>query len=170
MILVLHLIAWQAAWFTTVLGAAHGMVWLGPVSLLPVLALAWRGGNARAWIYAAVLGLVVDGGLVAAGAFRPAEPLGPVTLWMPCLWIALASALGLSLRWMVALRPGLRLVVAASFGAIGGAGAYAGGFAFGALTPGDLERTPALLAIAGAWALAMPVLLDIHRLSAPRPA
>jgi hypothetical protein len=170
MILVLHLIAWQVAWFATVVGAAHGLPWLGPVSLLPVLALAWRGGNHRAWIYAAALGLVVDGALVVAGAFRPAAPLGPVTLWMPCLWIALASALGLSLRWMVALLPALRLAVAAVFGAIGGASAYAGGFALGALTPGDLDRVPALLAIAGAWALAMPVLIDIHRLSAPRPA
>jgi Zn-dependent protease with chaperone function len=36
-----NLLAFQAAWFATVLGAANGLPWLGPVCTLWVLALGW---------------------------------------------------------------------------------------------------------------------------------
>lgn len=36
---LINIVLSQAAWFAAVLGAAKGMPWLGPLALLPVLAV-----------------------------------------------------------------------------------------------------------------------------------
>ena len=36
---VINVVLFQAAWFAAVLGAARGMLWLGPLSMIPVLAV-----------------------------------------------------------------------------------------------------------------------------------
>jgi hypothetical protein len=70
---------------------------------------------------------------------------------MVSLWMAFATTLNHSLRWL-ASRPW----VAALAGAIGGPLAYLAGAKLGALTLA--APTPALILIAGLWAVAMGLL------------
>ena len=73
---VVNFIAFQIGWFAAVLGAGHGMPWLGvvivPLVLLVNLVLSadWRQELGVA-LAAAVMGFVVDTGLVAAGVLTP---------------------------------------------------------------------------------------------------
>jgi hypothetical protein len=67
---IVNFIAFQIAWFAAVLGAAHGMPWLGvvavPLALALHLALSpdWRPELLLALV-AAVVGFITDSALVA---------------------------------------------------------------------------------------------------------
>ena len=69
---IVNFIAFQIGWFASVLGAGHGLPWLGvvivPLVLLLDLILSanWRQELIVA-LAAAVMGFAVDTGLVAAG-------------------------------------------------------------------------------------------------------
>ena len=75
---VVDFIAFQIGWFAAVLGAGHGMPWLGvviiPLVLLLDLVLSadWRQELIVA-LAAAVMGFAVDTGLVAAGVLAPQQ-------------------------------------------------------------------------------------------------
>ena len=79
---ILNFIAFQIGWFSAVLGAGHGMPWLG-VAVIPLVLLfnlvmtaEWKNELAIA-AAAAVAGFVVDTGLTAAGTFTPVPFLLP---------------------------------------------------------------------------------------------
>jgi hypothetical protein len=162
---IAHAVLWQAGWFAAVLGAAHHHAWLGPVGLLPVIALhAWTFRSEPAWDLrplgvAAMLGVLVDSVLGHTDMIVMARGDGGwsamATPWMIGLWVALASALRFSMAWMTG-----RWLVAMAFGAVGGALAYLGGERLGALRfpSGTFQG---LLAVAAAWAVAMPALLYV---------
>lgn len=165
-------IAFQGAWFSCVLGAARGWPWLGPaiVAALSAIFLALtspRAGSARLLLVAALLGLVVDGGLVAghALAFTPVAG-GPALLapWMVALWVGFAT----TLPWSMDFLRG-RPVLSAILGAILGPMAYWAGARLGAISLGT-SLPLSLGAIALGWGLALPALvMTCDRLVPPQP-
>lgn len=159
---IINFIAFQAAWFAAVLGAAHGMPWLGvvvvPAALALHLALStnWRPELLLA-LFAAVTGFVFDSALIAAGAFSPGPYFFPTpfsSLWMVMLWVNLAATMNVSMGWLRG-----RYALAAVFGAIGGPVAYYSGAKLGAMT--RLPDPGGLLGIGIAWAIALPLLYSV---------
>ena len=164
MTLAVNILLFQAGWFACVLGAAHGMPWLGP--LVAAAIVAWHlvraaqpGQELALVAVAAVLGALFETLLVQTGWVRFETGVlieGTAPCWMVALWAIFATTLNVSLRWLRA-RTGL----AALFGAIGGPAAYYAGAKLGAL---ELVRTgAALAAIAAGWAILTPVLLRAAR-------
>ena len=160
-----NFIAFQAAWFAAVLGAAHGMPWLGVVAVPAALALHlalspdWRPELLLA-LAAAGTGFVFDSILIAAGMFSPVPYILPSpfsSLWMVMLWVNLATTLNVSMGWLSG-----RYALAAVFGAIGGPLAYYSGAKLGAMT--RLPDVGGLAGIGIAWAIAMPLLYRMSKL------
>jgi hypothetical protein len=155
----LNLLAFQTGWFAIVLGAAHGLAWLGPVAVLAAVALH-LGSTPRRWpelrllTFALVLGLVLEHVLLYAGVVRYAGDPAWVPVWMLALWPLFATTLNVSLAWF---KP--RLGLAALAGCVAGPLAYVGGAALGAI---QLD-TSALWILALGWALAFPLLLALAR-------
>lgn len=159
---VINFAAFQFGWFATVLGAAGGMPWLGPLAVLAVVALHLRQSRrpaveARLLLIALLLGLVVDSLVLAGGwisypngAWLP----GAAPYWIISMWALFATTLNLSLRWMRQ-----RYMLAALFGAIGGPLSYLAGAKLGAMS--FVDTVPAIIALAIAWSLAMPLLVYI---------
>lgn len=163
--LLINLAGFQFGWFACVLGAAHGMPWLGPLVALPVLvrhlrAAAAPGAEAALLLVAALVGLAIDSALVATGRLAFTEGVllpGFAPYWMVTLWLLFASTFNVSLRW---LRE--RPLFAAGLGAVGGPLAYLAGRGLGAAT--ILEPAWAThLAVAVAYAVATPALLALAR-------
>lgn len=152
-----NFVAYQLAWLACVLGAAHDLAWAGAALALVVtavhLALHRDAAELRLIVCAAAIGFFVDSALVRTHVvvFESAGWDGWAPLWIVSLWIAFATTLNHSLRWL-ASRPW----VAALAGAIGGPLAYLAGAKLGALT--ILTPVPALILIATLWALAMGLL------------
>jgi hypothetical protein len=156
---VVNYIAFQIGWFAAVLGAGHGMPWLG-VAIIPlvllvslVLSANWRQELVIA-IASATMGFVVDTGLGIAGVFAPVpfllpRPFSP--LWMVMLWVNQATTLNGCLAWLRG-----RYLAGSFFGAIGGPLAYLSGAKLGAAT---LPSTNGLVILGITWACAFPALL-----------
>ena len=156
---VVNFIAFQIGWFAAVLGAGHGMAWLGvlivPLVLLLDLVLSadWRQELIVA-LAAAVMGFAVDTGLVAAGVFAPVPFLVPrpfSPLWMVMLWVNQATTLNSCMAW---LRE--RYLAGSLFGAVGGPLAYLSGAKLGAAS---LPSTKGLVILGITWAVAFAALL-----------
>jgi hypothetical protein len=154
----------QVGWFASVLGAAHGYPWLGPLVVSTVvilhLAAALRPEReARLLAIAMVTGVGVDSLFVITDCLhytngQLATWLAPV--WIITMWPLFATTLNASLRW---LRD--RTMLAVVLGALAGPASYLGGAALGAVT---LSPGPAPLIIIGAcWALVFPALLWLAR-------
>lgn len=168
---VLNAVLFQAAWFAAVLGAARGMPWLGPLALVPVLAVhlllcADRRGEVCLLLSAGAAGFLFDSAMTAAGAFVPRTWLAPPPLsppWMVGLWLNLAATLNYSLGWLRG-----RPLLAACFGAVGGPLAYYSGARLGATH--EVPSPGALLMLAVGWGVMTPFLAWLARkLSAPEP-
>jgi hypothetical protein len=156
--IVVNVAAFQAAWLGAVGGAATGRPWLGPVAaaalvvghtwfairpLHEIVSLAAIGAVGMAWDSLLVtLGLIDYAG---AGAWPGGAPY-----WIAALWIAFATTLNVSLRWLRSRR-----WLAAVLGAALGPLAYAAADAWGALRLVDWRA--ALLAQALGWALLLPL-------------
>jgi hypothetical protein len=161
---IVNVVTFQASWFVAVLGAAHGVPWLGvvvvPIALAVHLALSpdWRPELLLA-LSAALTGFAVDSGLIAAGLFTPIPygfPHPFSSLWMVMLWVNLAMTLNVSMAWLRG-----RYLLASAFGAVGGPLAYYSGAKLGAMTA--IPDFQALLGIAIAWAVAMPALCGLAK-------
>ena len=152
----------QVAWFAAVLGAARGMLWLGPLVVLPTLAVHLalqddRRGEVKLLLTAAMLGFAFDTALAAAGFFTPRQHLYPRPFsppWMVCLWLNFAATLNVSLAW---LRN--RYLLAALFGAIGGPLAYYSGAKLGATEA--IPTTTGMLLLSLGWAVITPLLVRV---------
>jgi Protein of unknown function (DUF2878) len=156
---VLNFLAFQIGWFAAVLGAGHGMPWLGVVVVPLVLIVnvvlsADRRQEMVVALVAAVMGFVVDTGLVAAGVFAPVPFLVPRPFsppWMVMLWVNQATTLNGCLAWMRG-----RYLAGSLFGAVGGPLAYLSGAKLGAAI---LPSTNGLVILGITWACAFPALL-----------
>lgn len=173
---LVNFLAFQCAWFATVLGAAAGVPWAGFVCTatwialhLAALGAGWR-REVALLAAAGCTGYLFDSALVLGGqvAFPATATLGgPASLWMTALWVNLAATLRHSLAWLAPWP-----VAGALFGFLGGPLAYLAGERLGALIVADGFMAP--LAIGAAWALAMPALMhaahgDAARLDTVRP-
>jgi len=162
--LLLNAGLFQAAWFAAVLGAAYERAWLGPLVLLPVLAInlamaSDRRSELKLWAVAGVLGLLFDTALVATGVFTPRRQLFPHPFsppWMIGLWLNFAATLNQSLGWLHA-----RSLLAALFGAVGGPLAYYGGARLGATEA--IPGVEGLLILAIGWGVITPLLFKLAR-------
>ena len=160
--LIANIVFVQAGWFACVLGAAHGLPWLGTLGM--VVILAWHLSRAprpllelRLVAATVALGIVLDGTLLASGAVK--FPNGQwFTLltphWMMALWAEFAISLNVALRWLKH-RPGL----AAALGAAAGPMSFLAGMRLGAVQ--ILHPTLALALLALGWAVLMPLLLAL---------
>ena len=157
---VINVVLFQAAWFAAVLGAARGLLWLGPLSMIPVLALHLtlqenRRGEAKLLLAAGLLGFLFDTTFVAGGVFTPLQHLFPRPIsppWMICLWLNFAATLNVSLAWLRG-----HFILAAAFGAVGGPLAYYSGARLGATEA--LPTTTGMLLLAIGWGFMTPLLV-----------
>jgi hypothetical protein len=161
--ILVNIIAFYLVWFACVLGAAHQYLFLGPLSVLVLLGLHFYflpgyapAQEVRLLITAGVLGFVLDSLQAFFGVFSfahttPGAWISP--FWMVALWVAFATTLHTSLRWLSG-----RYTVAAALGAIGGPLSYYSGAQLGALTLHP-DVTMSFLAMAIVWGVAMPVLV-----------
>jgi hypothetical protein len=159
---LLNAALFQLVWLCAVLGAANGRPWLGPLVLLPVVALHLllsnhRRRELRLLALAGVIGALFDTGAVLAGVITPQAWLYPPPFsppWMIALWINLAATLNVSLSWLQG-----RPWYGALFGAIGGPLAYYSGARLGATA--TLPEPGGLLLLALGWGIVTPILLAI---------
>ncbi len=167
---VINLVVFQIAWFACILGAGFGLPWLGVVvvTLSAIVHLVYARFG-RAWVVlllmAFVLGWGFDWLVFRSGAMgypEHARLLTAVPLWMPFMWVNLATTLHLSMAWMKR-----RYVIAVLFGFLGGPGAYFTGMKLDAVVLGD-DLLRSLLIIGVEWAVAMPLLLVFAQVFAPQ--
>ncbi len=162
-----NLVAVQIGWFASVLGAAYGMPYLGPIFVSVWLAMhiaatrSSAGVELKVLLAAGGLGYFLDSMLVLGGfmSFPSYAQLGaPSTLWMVALWLGFAATLRHSLGWLRG-----RFLLGALLGAIVGPFAYWSGSKLGAVVLTD--TVPSLIAVGVEWLIAMPVILAaIYRL------
>lgn len=161
---VINVALFQAAWFAAVLGAARGLLWLGPLAMIPTLALHLalqenRRAEAKLLLSSSLLGFLFDTTLVAAGIFTPLQHLFPHPFsppWMICLWLNFAATLNVSMAWLRG-----RYLLAALFGAVGGPLAYYSGARLGATEA--LPTTVGMLLLAIGWGIMTPLLVWLAR-------
>ena len=160
----INFLAFLAGWFGSVLGAAAGMPWVGPVIVTMVGALHLSivpqpRKELVLLMSAAGLGLVIDSAFVALGWVRfetgvLIEGLAPY--WIVVMWIGFATTLNTCMRWLRDYP-----LLAAGFGLVGGPLVYWFGSALGAL---ELSTGPAaVIGIGVSWAIAMPLLYALAR-------
>jgi len=160
--------AYQLAWFAVIIGVADGFAWLGAAVAVLVAAVhvALRRDALEFKLIGAsvVIGMLVDSTLAITGQVRFAAAWPPdlAPYWMLSLWIAFATTLNHSLRWLMS-----RPVAAAVAGAIGGPLAYLAGGKLGALT--IIAPATTLPIIALLWTPAM-IALSMFVLRASRRA
>ena len=160
--LLLNFAAFQVGWFSSVIGAAKQMPWLGPLAFLVVLAIHLR----RAHRPQSELGLVLTCGVIGVFFDSLLVAFGWVTYpsglfndliapyWIVTMWMLFGTTLNLSMGWLKG-----RPLLAAFFGAIGGPASYLAGQKLGGIE--FLELYPAMIALAIGWALVMPVLMKL---------
>jgi hypothetical protein len=157
-----NVVLFQTAWFAAVLGAAKGLFWLGPLSMVPVLAIHLalqedREGEVKLLLAAGLLGFFFDSAFVAGGVFTPLQHLFPRPLsppWMICLWLNFAATLNVSMAWLRG-----RYLLAAAFGAVGGPLAYYSGAKLGATEA--LPTSIGMLLLAIGWGVMTPLLVRL---------
>jgi hypothetical protein len=166
---IINLTLFQIAWFTAVLGAAGGAPWLGPLVMVPVLAVHLsltddRQRELKLLLAAGLLGFLYDTALVSAGVFSPLRHLVPHPFsppWMVGLWMNFAATLNVSMVWLRG-----RYLLAAIFGAIGGPLAYYSGAKLGATEA--LPSLNGMLVLAVGWGVMTPLLVWLARVCAGR--
>jgi hypothetical protein len=154
----------QIGWFACVLSAAHGMPWIGALTVAAVVARhVFEARHPRRELAligtAAAIGAMFETLLAQSGWVRFTSGVlfaGVAPYWMVSLWALFATTLNVSLR---SLRP--HPVLASILGAVGGPLAYYGGARLGALE--FAAAGAALAAIAIGWLVLAPALLSAAR-------
>jgi len=164
----IQILAFQLVWIALVWGAANGWVWigLGAAGLFLMVSVVLNGNRLASHLgflgTAAAIGFAADSALALAGviSFPAQSQIGwPVPLWMVALWTCFAATLIGPMRWLAG-----SATRAVAFGALGGPMAYYAGAKLGALALGPVEPVGYAL-IAMEWALALPVLAGLSRLT-----
>lgn len=162
MALLVNFLAFQIGWFSSVIGGAQQMPWLGPIAFLGVLAIHLRQARRPRLelglvVACGAIGLVYDSLLVALGwvtypSGLISESLAPY--WIVTMWMLFGTTLNVSLGWLKG-RPWL----AALLGLVGGPASYYAGYKLGGIQFPDFDAAMAALAVG--WALSMPLLLKL---------
>ena len=157
---LINFIAFQFGWFSSVLGAARDMPWLGPVVFLAVAAIHLK----QARRPELELGLVIACGVIGAWFDSLLVATGWVTYpsgqfsqfmapyWIITMWMLFATTLNSSMGWLRG-RPLLAIVL----GGVAGPASYYAGQKLGGIV--FVEFWPAIAALAVGWALVMPFLM-----------
>ena len=159
-----NFLAFQAGWLGCVAAAGYRLPLLGLLIAGIVTGWhLWRSPAPRAelklMIFAMALGTLCDSALLATGwlSFPVGQPIpGIAPYWIIAMWAMFATTLNDSLAWLTR-----RTLLACFCGAIFAPLAYWAGANMGALIL--LDPVPALAAIAGAWAAALPILTTAAR-------
>lgn len=159
------LVAYEAVWFVSVIGAGRGLAW--PALLAVALFAAWRlrvstrrSVDVRLMAVAFVLGLLFDGVLVHSGLliYAAAWPAGIAPAWILALWLAFALTI-VPLFGYLQGRPWLATV----FGAVGGPLAYLGAARGWQAVHFMPPAWHALLWLALGWGITLPLLTTLAR-------
>lgn len=151
---LINFVAYQVAWFAVLIGVARDFAWAGTALALLIvgvhLALRRQALELKLVGAAAGIGILVDSTLALTGQvqFASAWPHALAPFWMLSLWMAFATTLNHSLRWLMC-----RPVAAGLAGAVGGPLAYLAGAKLGALTLVAPATTMPLIALL--WTPAM---------------
>ncbi len=154
--------AFQVGWFSSVIGGASQLPWIGPVAvMLAILLHLYFARRPQAELMLIVscglIGAAFDSLLVAAGwvsyssgiFFEYAAPY-----WIIAMWMLFATTLNVSMRWMNG-----RPVLAAAMGLVAGPMSYVAGNKLGAIE--FVNETAALAALAVGWAVMLPLLMRL---------
>ncbi len=167
---VVNFLAFQAAWFVAVGGAARGSMWIGPAAVAALVALHVAlvppRERLRQLVYvlaAGLIGALLDSLLKALDATAyptsygadSAWPTWLVPVWIASLWTAFATLPRFSLGWLRG-----RHVLAAALGAVGGPLSYFAGTRLGAVSVGASSALT-WIALAAEYALVTPLLLAL---------
>lgn len=162
--MLINFAAFQVGWFSSVIGAAQQMPWLGPVALIVVLAIHLRQARRphaelALVIACGIVGVFFDSLLVVFGwvsypSGQFSEFLAPY--WIVTMWMLFGTTLNLSMRWLKG-----RPLLAAAFGAVGGPASYIAGQKLGGII--FIDYASAIIALAIGWAIFMPLLLAMAR-------
>ncbi|HEY0561937.1 MAG TPA: DUF2878 domain-containing protein [Methylophilus sp.] len=161
---IINFVLFQAAWLICVLGAAYQLPWLAFVVALILVGmqLVWTPLPARELsllLIATIIGAVFDQLLLNHGVIQYQAhgwSGAIVPIWIIGLWIAFASTLNVSLRWLRDYR-----VAQVLLGVIGGPIAYYAAEKLGAVT---VTLTPAsYIVLAVGWGLVTPLLVHLSR-------
>lgn len=126
---LVNALMFQAGWFVCVLGGSAWAAIATPLILFAHWCWLARPGEWRWWLGFALLGMAVDGSLIAAGGLviehdsPPWSALLP-PLWLWALWPLFATTLHHCLAWLWRYR-----VMAIACGAVGGSLSYVSGAA-----------------------------------------
>jgi hypothetical protein len=162
MLFVLNVAAFEIAWFSSVFGGAQHMPWLGPVTVLIVLAFHLHAARkpfeeVLLVLICALIGAGFDSILVATGWVTYKAGLFSnyfAPYWIIAMWMLFATTLNVSMRWLRG-RPKL----AAIFGFFGGPASYIAGQKLGGIVLNN--ELAALLALAVGWSIIMPNLMRL---------
>lgn len=161
--IAMNVVGFQACWLGFVASAANDRPWLGfvPLAIFATWQLAVTEHRRADLLIVAIAvagGFVVDSLFAATGLLQyraptPSPSLAPV--WILGMWAGFALTLNHSLAFLRS-----RVVAAALFGLVGGPLAYfVAASAWNAVAFGE-SRLAALLALAVAWGLATPLLVE----------
>lgn len=154
----------QIVWLCCALGAAAGSALPGMAASLAFVTLQLarsvrKLATASLIAAAGLLGVLAESLFSAAGAVHHAAPWPSALaapLWIVGLWMAFATTLGTLGGWLGRRKLTIALIAGAALGPI----SYLAGARLGALSIGD-PMAVSLSVIAGAWGVAMPLLLWI---------
>ncbi|MFD0667382.1 DUF2878 domain-containing protein [Ramlibacter sp. MAHUQ-53] len=172
---LINALGFQAGWWACVAGVASGyevpaLAFCGALALAHLYTSAQPAQEARLAGASLALGIPLDTLLQQFSVIDfhglAIGPLSPLWLWM--LWVLFALTLNSSLAFL----QGRHWALSAALGLVFGPLAYAGGAALGAAS---FDGAPGhLAALAGAWMLALPALVQLacrkRRAQAPREA
>lgn len=159
---LINFVAFQVGWFSSVIGAAREMPWVGPLVVLVVAAIHL--GQARQprlelglIVACGIIGLCFDSMLVALGwvAYPSgyfASSLAPY--WIVTLWMLFATTLNQSMGWLKG-----RLSLSAFLGAVAGPMSYIAGQKLGGME--FVAPAYALAFLAAGWAVVMPIVVTL---------
>lgn len=157
---LINFVLFQIGWFSSVLGGANGMPWLGPLAVLAVVAIHLRLAHRplpelMLLLGCATIGAAFDSVLVANDLVGYSSGLFAASFapyWIIAMYMSFATTLNVSLRW---LRD--RPLTAAVLGLVAGPLTYLGGAKLGGIK--FLDQDAALIVLGAGWALMLPALL-----------
>lgn len=163
MVRLLNFSLYEIGWFACVLGAAYARTLLGvtiAISLVIVhmFLTTERMKQVRLLMFAAIVGMVVEGMLLRIGVYR--FPNGPLIeaippIWMLVLWVQFATTFRYCLKWTSG-----RYALCAVLGFAGAPLAFLGGEKIGAVSFYE-PRLENLLTLGVFWAVAIPLLIYV---------
>lgn len=162
MLLILNFATFQIGWFSSVIGGAQQMPWLGPLAALIALSIHFYFARRPLQeliliLSCAMIGATFDSMLVAVGWVEYSSGLISEVMapyWIVTMWMLFGTTINMSMRWMRG-----RPLLASAFGLVGGPLAYFAGHKIGGIE--FVDQTAAIAMLAVGWAAIMPLLMHL---------